>query len=67
MYSSINGVFYNGSVNILENIKIPEGSKLIITIIDDNEKEFWVSASNENLKDIWNNPQDDIYEELLKK
>ncbi|MCA1622323.1 MAG: hypothetical protein LC768_01185 [Acidobacteria bacterium] len=29
--------------------------------------EFWLSASESSLDEIWNNKEDDVYAELLKK
>ena len=29
--------------------------------------EFWLSASESSLDEIWNNDEDDVYAELLKK
>ncbi|CAN5795651.1 hypothetical protein BH24ACI1_BH24ACI1_29080 [soil metagenome] len=29
--------------------------------------EFWLSASESSLNEIWNNEEDDVYAELLKK
>ena len=31
---------------------------------DDN---FWLAASEDSLNEIWNNEEDDVYAELLKK
>jgi hypothetical protein len=32
-----------------------------------NSNEFWLSASESSLNEIWNNEEDDVYAELLKK
>lgn len=33
----------------------------------ETESNFWLSASESSLEEIWNNEEDDIYAELLKK
>ena len=32
-----------------------------------SDDKFWQSASEESLKEIWDNEEDDVYAELLKK
>jgi len=32
-----------------------------------DSNEFWLSASESSLDEIWNNKEDDVYAELLKK
>ena len=49
------------------DITWPEGTKAIVTIVGDEEREFWLSASEESLNAIWDNEEDDVYAELLKK
>ena len=33
---------------------------------DSEEREFWISASDESLNAIWDNEEDDVYAELLE-
>ena len=32
---------------------------------DQSENQYWTEAANESLEKIWNNNEDDVYEELL--
>ena len=32
----------------------------------DEDREFWLLASIPAMKEIWDNPEDDVYAELLK-
>jgi hypothetical protein len=32
----------------------------------EDESNFWMQASQPALAELWNNPQDDVYNELLK-
>ena len=63
----IEGVVKNGRVVPTGKIVLPEGSKALITIIDAEEDDFWLSASEESAAAIWDNTQDDVYAELLTK
>jgi len=49
----------------LEEVDLPEGAEVLITILTDTEKHFWQSASSIHLEKIWNNDEDDVYEKLL--
>lgn len=33
----------------------------------ENGDEFWLTASEDSLNEIWNNEEDDVYAELLEK
>jgi hypothetical protein len=34
---------------------------------DEDEKSFWTKAQEGSMKPVWDNPEDDIYRELLKE
>ena len=67
MLNTIEAIVKNGQIVPLEKIELPEGSKALVTILEAEENEFWLSASEDSLNKIWNNEEDDIYVELLKK
>ena len=43
---------------------MPEGKKVLITMLPDDDT-FWQEASEETLKQIWDNKEDDMYARLL--
>jgi predicted DNA-binding antitoxin AbrB/MazE fold protein len=67
MLNTIEAIVKNGQIVPLENIELPEGSKALVTFLETEENEFWLSASENSLDEIWNNEEDDIYAELLEK
>jgi predicted DNA-binding antitoxin AbrB/MazE fold protein len=67
MPNTIEAVVKNGQFVPIESITWPDGTKAIVTIVDDDEREFWLSASEESLNAIWDNEEDDVYAELLSK
>ena len=67
MLSTHWGVVQLGKIRLFDKIKIPEGAKVLVTIIPDEEQQFWLNASESAIYDIWNNTEDDIYEQLLEK
>ena len=61
------GVVQQGKIQLFDKIKFPEGAKVLVTIIPDDEQQFWLGASESAIDEIWNNTEDDIYEQLLEK
>ena len=56
-----------GKIQLLDDVDLPEGAQLLVTpVTDDDEREFWLSASLPSVRAVWNNPEDDVYEHLLR-
>lgn len=56
---------HEGKIELLESQALPEGVKVLVTILEDEETEFWQQASQTSLDSIWDNSEDDIYAQLL--
>ncbi len=67
MSKSLKAVIREGKIEPLEEVDLPEGSKVLVTLLTDEEVEFWLGASQSSLDVIWANPEDDVYAQLLKK
>jgi len=67
MYPTLPAEIRKGRINLLEKTKIPEGTRLLVTIIPEDEKKVWLNASQTSLKKVWDNQDDDVYEKLLVK
>lgn len=67
MLNTIQAVVKNGQIIPVENVELPEGSKALVTLLETEDSEFWLAASEESLNNIWDNEEDDIYAELLQK
>ena len=37
----------------------------LVTVLPDNEAQFWVDASQTSLDAVWDNTEDDVYAQLL--
>ena len=60
------GIVKENKVELLEEANIPEGSKVLVTLIsDDLDSQFWLQASQSSIDAIWDNNEDDIYAKLL--
>ena len=51
----------------LESSELPEGANVLVTVLPDEEAEFWLQASQTSLDTVWNNAEDDVYAQLLQK
>jgi hypothetical protein len=65
MLSTVRAVVREGKIELLDRVNLPEGSKLLVTVLPDEEASFWLEASRASLDRIWDNPDDDVYARLL--
>ena len=67
MSKTLRAIIHEGKIEPLEEVNLPEGSKVLVTLLADEEAEFWFQASHASLEPIWDNPEDDVYAQLLKE
>ena len=66
MQERIRAVVKEGRIEPIEKLDVPNGTELLVTILS-NGDDFWLNASEPSLKAIWDNPEDDVYAELLER
>jgi hypothetical protein len=54
-----------GKIELLELSELPEGAKVLVTVLPDEEAEFWLQASQTSLDRVWDNTEEDVYAQLL--
>lgn len=57
----------NGKIELLDLTELPEGTKAIVTLLPDDETDFWLQSSQSSLDTIWDNAEDEVYAQLLQK
>ena len=67
MLRSIQAEYKGGQFLLTDDVIIPENASVFISFIDKSNDDFFLDASEISLDKIWNNDEDDIYEQLLKK
>ena len=67
MPKALRAIIHEGKIEPLEQVDLPEGSKVLVTLLADDEADFWLQASQPSLDAIWDNPEDDVYAQLLKE
>jgi hypothetical protein len=50
-----------GKIELLESAELPEGVRVLVTVLPDDEAEFWLQASRTSLGAVWDNAEDDVY------
>lgn len=54
-----------GKIELLDSTELPEGIKVLVTLLPDDETEFWLQASQRSLNTVWDSAEDDVYAQLL--
>ena len=68
MLNTFWAVVRDGKIEPLEDVNIIEGIKVLVTLLPpEDDTQFWIKSSQISLDTIWNNTEDDIYEQLLQK
>jgi len=66
MQNAARAIVQEGQIRLVDEMDLPEGAQLIVTrVSDDDDRAFWLGATQSSLDKIWNNSADDVYEELL--
>ncbi|MGI8670203.1 MAG: hypothetical protein ACR2J3_10225 [Aridibacter sp.] len=66
MLNTVWAVVHDGKIQTLDEINAPEGTRAIITLLVENEDDFWQAASSASLDEVWDNAEDEVYAELLE-
>ena len=67
MLKTLYATVRHGIIEISEQVELPEGTRVLVTVLPDNETSFWSYASQDSLKRVWANLEDDIYAKLLEE
>jgi predicted DNA-binding antitoxin AbrB/MazE fold protein len=65
MQERIRAVVSQGRIEPLEKLDMPDGTEVLVTALSNGDN-FWLTASDSSLSALWNNPEDDVYAELLE-
>ena len=66
MLPTVRAVYRNGKIELLEEIDLPDGADILVTLLSKGEDEFWQGISQNSADAIWGIAQDDVYGELLE-
>jgi hypothetical protein len=64
MMNTVRAIVREGRIQLLEEIELPEGTEVLVTPLLD-ETDFGRRASESSLDAVWDNPEDNVYVQLL--
>lgn len=68
MLQTVWAVVREGKIELQEQVPLAEGACVLVTILPpDDDSDFWMGASQSALAEVWDNPEDDVYAQLLEK
>ena len=71
MTTTVEAIYENGKLTLPQALPLPERTHVFVTIETepgtDSERAAWLKHSEESLAKTWNNPDDDVFNELLSK
>ena len=67
MLNTVWAVVREGKIEVLEQVDLPEGTRVLVTVLSDGDTQFWLDASQTALDRVWDNTEDDVYAQLLEK
>jgi predicted DNA-binding antitoxin AbrB/MazE fold protein len=65
MTNAVRAIVHDGKIEPLDRLDLPEGTRLLITVVPDDEEDFWTGASQPSLDAVWGNEEDDVYGQLV--
>ncbi len=66
MINTVWAIVHEGRIEPLEKVNAPEGTRVLLTLLLEDEADFWSRACSPSLDEIWDNAEDDRYAELLE-
>jgi hypothetical protein len=56
-----------GKIELREEVNLPEGERIPVVLLPDDECPFWREASTSSLPGVGDYPQDKVYARVLEK
>jgi hypothetical protein len=66
MLNTVWAVVREGRIEPLGEIDAPDGTRALVTLLVEEEADFWQAASSASLDEVWDNAEDDVYAALLE-
>ena len=67
MLNTVKAIVRKKRIELEEPLNIPDGTKLLVVILEEDDDKFWQNAGSSSLDKIWKNTEDDVYAKLIKK
>jgi predicted DNA-binding antitoxin AbrB/MazE fold protein len=73
MTTTVEAIYEDGVLKLSQRLPLPERARVKVTIDsgtacgEDGERSAWLKLSEEALTTTWDNPADDVFNELLQR
>ena len=70
MSTTLEAIYEDGLLRLAQPLPLPSRSRVTVTIQmaeEDAERQHWLAVSEAALRKTWDNPADDVFNELLPK
>jgi hypothetical protein len=67
MLHTVWAIVHDGRIELSESVELPEGARVLVTLLPQDEDRFWTAVSETSLAAVWDNAEDDVYAALLQK
>ncbi len=67
MIQTVWATVHGGQIRLSEDVNLPEGARVLVTVLPVEEDQFWLGASQSSLAAVWDNAEDDAYAQLLEE
>ena len=55
MMNTVCAVVHDGRIELLEQTSLPEGARVLVTLVSDDDERLWLGVSRASLDAIWDN------------
>ncbi len=66
MLNTVWAVVREGKIEVLEPLDLPEGTRVLVTVLSEEDPQFWLNSSQSALDRVWDNTEDEVYAQLLE-
>jgi len=66
MLNTVWAVVREGEIEVLEPLDLPEATRVLVTVLSEEDPQFWLKSSQSALDRVWDNTEDDVYAQLLE-
>jgi hypothetical protein len=67
MINTLWATVHDGKIELCEAVELPEGTRVLVTPLLEEDQSYWLQASQPSLAAVWDNIEDDVYAQLLEK
>ena len=66
MLNTVCAVVREGKIEVLEPLDLPEATRVLVTVLSEEDPQFWLNSSQSALDRVWDNTEDEVYAQLLE-